>query len=701
MFVNAIAATATRLALSTCLLSSVALAQGQRGGRDSADITQLDTVVVTPERSATSIRTSAVAVSVIPRSWVRMLPLSSPASALVTVPGVAVVDVNSVGGNPRIIARGFYGGGETDYVSAQVDGVPIAALGSGAVDWDMLPPEAFSRLELVRGATSYLHGDAAVGGTLNGLIPVSPADWFWRAAGGSYGLADAALRATHGFGTVNAAIAGDYRSSDGYRTGERRTSSNLHAKIERYGTVSSLAGFILLHGRELKDPGPLLSTSPDRRARNGFFRFDRASERVDRAGLSATRSIGVARLSGYVVGEYATARAVKTLPLATDFADTKQRRTAAPRILTSGQVELGDDVPGRLGRLVAGLDASSGRLTSRYADVVAGDLDAYASSDGAPAASAPPSKASRTSLAGFAHWQLRPVAAVRFSLGARADRLSDKFVPSGGLGGSTERKTHEAMSPRVALNVVLPGSARVVSNAFVAAGRAFKSPTLDQLFDDRRIPIPAPPFSATVSNPDLVPQHGTSVEAGLYQAWKLTSGSHIDWSVALYREKMRDELDFDVNTFRYINIGRSLHRGAELGLAWETPGHWLAFGNFTQQRVVAVTGAFDGKQLKAIPRRIASAGINATLWRGLSASVVTSSLGGAYVDDENMVPLRGYTRVDTRIGIPFARARVTMDVMNAFNRRYDATAFPDPAGSAAIYRYPAAGRVWILGLETR
>ncbi|MEO8580423.1 MAG: TonB-dependent receptor, partial [Gemmatimonadales bacterium] len=508
--------------LSTVLCCSLAGAQtGGRAPGDTAAIPHLDTVVVTPDRSATSIRASTVAVNALPGSLIRALPFRSVGDALAIVPGIAVVDASSLGGNPRIIARGFYGGGETDYVSAQIDGVPVAALGSGAVDWSMLPLEGLSRLELVRGATSYLHGDAAVGGTLNALNPVSGPDLTWRAAGGSYRLADAALRATHGFGLGEAAIAADYRSSRGYRLGENSVASNLHARIDRYGGESSLSGFLQLHGRQFDDPGPLLATAGDRRARNGFFRFDQLTNRVDRAGLTGARIYGPAKLSGYLVGEYAAERAVKTLPLSTDFADTKLRRTKAPRALTSVQIELGDDVPGELGRLVAGVDATAGKLTSRYADIVAGDQNAYAASDGSASPADPPSRASRTSVAGFMHWQLRPVAPVRLSIGARVDHIADKFVPSSASGGNTERETHNAVSPRVAVNFALPSSQRTVTNAFLAAGRAFKSPTLDQLFDDRRIPIPVPPYSATVSNPNLVPQHGTSIEAGLYQSWNL------------------------------------------------------------------------------------------------------------------------------------------------------------------------------------
>ncbi|MGH7652408.1 MAG: TonB-dependent receptor [Gemmatimonadaceae bacterium] len=658
-------------------------------------------MVVTPSRSATSIRTSAVAVSSVPGSFIRALPFRSVGDALSVVPGIAVIDASSLGGDPRIIARGFYGGGDTDYVPAEIDGVPIAALGSGAVDWTMLPPDAFGRLEVVRGATSYLHGDAALGGTLNELIPVSPAELSWRAAGGSYGVADGALNATHNLGDVAAGIAADYRSSNGYRIGENSTAGNLHAKIEKYGASSSVSGFIQLHGREFKDPGPLLITTSDRRAQNGFFRFDNLSDRVDRAGLTGTRLIGPAKASGYFVGEYATDRAVKTLPLSTDFADTKLRHTKAPRLLASGQVELGDDALREWGHLVAGVDAAAGRLTSTYADVVTGDQTAYANSNGEPSAQSPPSRVTRRSVAGFMNWQLRPLSPLRITLGARDDRIADKFVPSSADGGSTLSKVHNAVSPRLAANLALPSSERSSTNIYLSAARAFKAPTLDQLFDDRHIPIPVAPFSATTSNPDLVPQHGTSLEGGLYESWRLAGASRLDWSVALYREKMRDELDFDLTTFRYINIGRSLHRGGEVGVTWEMPGKWLAFGNFSQQQAVAIGGANDGKQLKAIPRRIASAGVNATIWRGLTAGVVATSLTGVYIDDQDLVSLPGYARVDARVGIPFGPARVTIDVMNALDRRYDATAFPDPAGSSAIFRYPAAGRTFVIGLEGR
>jgi len=693
-----------KLALSGALifsaLTSVAVAQDTTStARDSGRVTQLDTVVVTPQRSGTPIRESTVAVSAIPRSWIRALPLRSTAAALAITPGVAVIDVNSVGGSPRVIVRGFYGGGETDYLPAETDGVPIAALGTGAVDWDMLPASSFGRVEVLRGASSYLHGDAAVGGALDAVT--EPAEQlFWRAAGGAHQIFDAAVDAARTTGEGTATIDADHKSAAGFRHREERSASTVRARIDRYGSQGSFALFGLLHHRQFEDPGPLPSTITDREAANPFFRFDRSREWVDRIGANASRLIGPAKASGYLVGEWATANTIKTLPLSPDFADTKLRRTNAPRALASGQVEVGNDEPRTLGRIVAGVDASAGRLSSRYADIVAGDQTAYAASDGNAGASGPTSRATRKSVAGFLNWQLRPAAPLRFSLGGRYDQLSDSF-DDGTSGGNDTHASHNAFSPRVATNVALPTFGALATNAYVAWGRAFKAPTLDQLFDTRAIPIPVPPFSATVSNPDLVPQRGTAIEGGIYQTWTAPRGVRLDFSGAAYTEKMRDELDFDVASFRYVNIGRSLHRGLELGLTAVAPRNWLAFANFADQRVTAEAGQFNGKQLKAIPRHIASGGFNAPVWRGISAGLVVTSINGAYIDDQNVLPLAGYTRIDARAGIPVGPMRLTIDVMNALDRHYDATAFPDPAGSDITYRHPAAGRMLIVGVESR
>ncbi|MFL5595305.1 MAG: TonB-dependent receptor [Gemmatimonadaceae bacterium] len=684
------------------LWSSVALAQTQPDvspRRDTLRATELDTVVVTPERSATTVHASTVALTVIRGSLLRQLPVRSVAGALVLAPGVAVIDANSLGGSPRVIVRGFYGGGETDYLPALIDGVPFAALGSGAVNWDVLARSGIGRLEIIRGGSSYIRGDAALAGAVN-LVSDNFSPFTWRAAGGSRDFRDITVwgRRDRANGSFDLAL--DHQSSDGYRAHEQRQASTLNARFGLRGTTRTITVFGSSHVRELDDPGPLPSTTTDRRSANPFFRFDQTTEKLHRAGINVVQAFGQATASGYLVGEYAIANQFRTLPLSPDFGDTKQRRTEAPRLLASTQLELGDDSPSWRGRLITGIDASLGRLKSRYADVASGSQIDYSTASGDAGPLGPSSTARREAVAGFLHWQLRPVSPVRVSLSSRLDHLRDTFRPSA-PGAAVVTATHEAVSPRAAVNVALPTPTASATNVYMSVSRVFKAPTLDQLFDERTIPIPFPPFSATVSNPSLVPQRGTALEGGFFETWQITTGSRLGISGAVYRERMRDELDFDVATFRYINIGRSLHRGVELGSTLTGNTGWLVSANLARQQVLAEAGQFEGRQLKAIPRRIASAGASIPLGHGFTAGLLASSLGGAFIDDENARPLPGYTRIDVRLGLPLGRARLTLDAMNALNRRYDATAFPDPGGSGVNYRYPVAGRVYVIGLESR
>ncbi|HEY1951976.1 MAG TPA: TonB-dependent receptor [Gemmatimonadaceae bacterium] len=668
--------------------------------RDTVRISQLDTVVVTPERSVTVVRTSTVAVSVLPGALLHGLPVRSVPASLVTAPGVAVIDANSAGGSPRVIVRGFYGGGETDYLPALIDGVPIAALASGAVNWDQLSRSGIGRLELVRGGSSYIHGDAAPGGALNLVTSDLPA-LAWRTDGGTYAQRGASVASGYARDAERLDLAFDHQSSGGFRAHETRNFSTLNAKMTHHGSRGELSVFGSTHLRNFDDPGPLPSTIDDSRAANPFFRFDRASERIHRAGLEVLQDVGPATASGYLVGEYSTANAVKTLPLSPNFADTKVRRTRAPRLLGSTQIHFGDDTPGWRGRVVTGVDFSAGRLRSRYADVASGTAGNYAATDGAFGAYGPWSTAERRAGAGFIYWQLRPVAPLRIALSTRLDQLRDTFEPSDPSTSKNAATSQRAVSPRAALNLALPALANAATNIYVSAGRVFKAATLDQLFDERAIPIPVPPFRATVSNSSLVPQRGTATEGGFYQTWQLGGGARLDLTGAAYRQRMRDELDFDVSSFRYVNIGRSLHKGVELGGTLTSDWGGIVIASIARQAVLAEAGQFDGLQLKAIPRRIATVGASIPIWRGADIGVLSSSLGGAFIDDANARPLAAYTRIDVRLGVPVASARLTLDAMNALNRRYDASAFPDPAGSAVNYRYPAAGRMFILGLESR
>ena len=76
------------------------------------------------------------------------------------------------------------------------------------------------------------------------------------------------------------------------------------------------------------------------------------------------------------------------------------------------------------------------------------------------------------------------------------------------------------------------------------------------------------------------------------------------WSALAYRMNVDDEIDFDVNTFSYANIGRSRHVGFELeaeSRRWKRVRPSLSYA---LSRVVELPGDL---QLKNVPRHLITA----------------------------------------------------------------------------------------------
>ncbi len=124
-------------------------------------VRQVDPVVVTADRPQTPLITSTAAVSRISGEALRTLPLRSVADALRSVPGITFVDNDGLGFAPQLMVRGFYGGGEADYVVVLIDGRPLNGLQAGLYNWDMIRLSALKSIEVIRrGASSRRHGES-------------------------------------------------------------------------------------------------------------------------------------------------------------------------------------------------------------------------------------------------------------------------------------------------------------------------------------------------------------------------------------------------------------------------------------------------------------------------------------------------------------------------------------------------------------
>ncbi len=687
-------------------LASRALAQGAPP-RDTVP-RRLDPVVVTAERAAAGLASSVAAVTRIGAAELARLPRATLADMLHLAPGFTLVDFDGLGFDPQVMVRGFYGGGEAEYVIVQIDGRPVNQLQSGVVAWDVLPPlAAIEAVEIVRGGAASLYGDAAIGGVIN-FITRTPVEVSapWSVSGEADGGAFGTWRAGAGLtGPGGASLSGGVDRTEGFRNHAGRTAARASVRATLLDRAAgSLALSLRSQRREFEEPGPLLEGlyQENRRGSDPLFRFDRTTDREHVLTLDAVRRLpGNARLTATAGLELRSIDAIRTLALGPGFGDTKEREASATRLTFGAQLETGDSpLPGN-DRIVLGIEGNQGWFDATYYRVAGGTRAEYATADGTRGDLDTRGESARAAGALYAQYVVQASGALRLSLGGRFDLLHDSFNPSVPSGQDRHAVTHSVLSPKLGLNYRYRSGTAGSGHVWVAVSRSFKAPTLDQKYDLRNIPIPFPPFDVRTSNPELEPQHGTNVEAGLYHGGEVWSGVRTSVTLAAYRMDMKDELDFDVASFRYVNIGTSRHQGLEAGGTLDG-SRVSAFAAYTLQAPTSRSGVNAGKRLKAIPRHTVSSGLSVHPLRRralVQATLAVTGVRGIYLDDANTRALPGYTRLDAQVSVGSGRLELHFDLRDLLNAAYSTSGFLDPAGSGQAYLYPAAGRVFTAGVR--
>jgi vitamin B12 transporter len=691
-----------RVAPLAALVGLTLSAHGAAAQGDSVAKAVLGPVVVTADRAPSILQLSTASVSRISAADVARTPHVTIADLLERVPGFAVVDFDGLGFDPQLMTRGFYGGGEAEYVAVLVNGRPAAQLQTGLVPWAALPPASdIEAIEVVRGPASALYGDAAIGGVINVITKHAGGmnAGRWNVTGGALGTWSAGLGGETTVANHDLIGSAGFDRTSGFRAHAARASARLQGSATLVANAATrLALSLRSFDQHFDEPGPLLATllAPDRTSSDALFRLDHTNDEGHALYLDGDRAVsGRARLAAAVGGEWRRTRAIHTLALAPGFGDTQERDATNTRASGSMQLDVADSPLPGVDHLTLGADVSRGGLDSKYYGIVTGNRAAHAAASGTRGALEASGATSRLTGALFEQYTVQIIDPVRLSLGTRFDWIRDDFDPAG---AKTITALHRAFSPKVGINARYLESAHGSGNLYVSASGTFKAPTLDQLFDQRAIPVSFPPFSITTSNTQLQPQRGGSVEAGVYHSAQLGSLSALA-SVGAYQMDMRDELDFDVNTLRYVNIGRSRHRGVESGVTVAAT-RASVFANYTLQAATSQSGSDEGKYLKAIPRHSVSAGVTAAPGAGLETSISVTNSRGAFIDDANTIEMPQWTRVDARVAGTRRGVTVFVGVRNLLDAKYNTTGFQDPAGSGQAYFYPAAGRSVALGLRS-
>jgi outer membrane receptor protein involved in Fe transport len=658
------------------LLANTALAQTQPAPtppRFEAEI------VVTPERGETPRTLIPASTVVIDAETLATLPAAHASEITSSLPGFTVSRPQFHAGRPVVSARGFFGGGEAEYILLLVDGVPVADLESGLVDWSLVPVSSIRRVEAFRGPGASLYGDSAIGGVVQILTDRSDTVRT-TAAAGSFGtfLADGSYGRR--FDRAGFNVSGVARRTDGGF--DHSASQQVLGSGSTDGRINALSWRFHADGdtRSRDDPGSL---TRDQHARDPYgsdptFRFDTTDRQSFRAGFALRHDMPALRPQGRVYVSTRDEDSIRTILLAPNVGDRRAR--ALETTAVGGSVEGEHAFTNARAVVRFGLDLARERLDTSYRSVTpAGDPDALNSA----------TSGRRLRAGTFVSSSWDASLRVRLYGALRLDSVDDSgFDRTGFDDAAASEAQQRAWSPRA--GVVIQASERGRVSLYAQASRAFKAPTMDQLFDPR----PYPDFSGgtfTISNSALVPQRATNIEAGI------SGSSRIRWSALAYHMDVDNEIDFDVRTFSYANIGRSTHSGFETEVDTRIANRVRPSASYALSRVV---DADTGLQLKNVPRHAITLAADVALPWAMHSYVRYYRAWGAFLDDEHAFALEGASTIDVRVRRALARHTIFFDALNLAGHAYEEYGYTlvDFTGGTVPYIYAGAPRALRAGI---
>ena len=621
-------------------------------------------IVVTAARDEQPRDQASAALTVIDREDLARLPASSLSEVLGLVPGVTMMFESGASGQPMISSRGFFGGGEVEYVKLLVDGVPVGDAESGIADWQRFRTTGIDRVEVLHGPGSALYGDTALGG----VIQVFTADdrGEVHAAAGSFDMRELAARFStelaNGFRVDGRA--GEW-ASNGYRDHSEAEGREGEVAVESLGDRSRWRLNAAAGRQRREQPGALTrdAIAEDREQSDPLFGEDEQTTTRTRVG-AAFDSFGATPVRATLYAVRRDDDNLRTLLLVPGFGSSAFR--ALTTDVAGGTLEVSREWERAV--LRAGTDLERASLSASYAESNAAE------------------EGDRDRIGLFVTGAFTIAERYHLTAGLRRDEIRDDVVST-----TSGKRTASAWSPRVGLNVHLGPETSPLS-LFAQVSNAFKAPTLDQLFDPRPYPD-GMGGTFTVSNPDLRPQRARNLEAGLSRN---TPSS--DWSLAAYRMNVRDEIDFDPQTYSYRNIGRSLHRGVEASVAVAKTARVSPRLTYAWTHVEDVES--PGVQLKNIPEHTAQLMVHWRLAAATRADAIYRWRGGLTLDDAGTFREPSVSRVDLRLSHDIRGVRVEADMLNALDARYNELGYVllDFTGQPVALEYPAPGRAVRLGV---
>ncbi len=619
-------------------------------------------ISVTATRAERSLLDVPAHVSVIDRAAIERSGAASVPELLRREAGVLVTNTTTNAEGYSVEARGFgNGGGNGCRTLVLIDGRRANEPDSGCVDWTFVALDQVERIEVVRGPGSAAYGDNAVGGVIaistRGASESGETLAALSAERASFDAERVDAVVSQRFGALRVSANGGFDDTAGYRTradlNDKRWGLDLGWDLADGGRVGLSGGYA---SSERSRPGALGAGEVQDDPTQASPSLDSGRERE--RFLRGTLDLGLPyewRLQATPYARHADARNVFDDGFFAFESDADHDTVGL-------DFQVGRDFTwaGRQIRLLAG-----GEL--RQDDIEA--ASSFASSD-----------ARRQIWGVFVQAEAWLREDLLLALGLRRDR-SDLEGRTTSAPGQRFDAEDGVWSPRAALTWRFHEQA----SAYVAYGRGFRFPNLDET------------FGFFGFSPELSPERAHSVETGA--TWR---SERLELRGVLYAMWVEDEIYFDPLAPPFgqnDNVDEVRHEGVELS-ARAALAPWLdAVASYTRDDVEVTrdaVAALEGERLPITPENRGVLALEAALPFGLEARLAGTFVGDRYVanDPGGAQPdLDGYATLDARLAWTRELAEGLAFTFEANGRNLTGSDYADFAG-LSIFAFPPETRFY-------
>jgi iron complex outermembrane receptor protein len=687
------------------LLLSVLILQAppDTAQRDTTRATRLYDLEVTVARRRDTLRELPMAAGVVSRTELgRGQATLGLDEAMTTVPGVYVANRWNYSLDQRLSIRGA--GSRANFgmrgLKVYLDGVP-QTLPDGQSQLTNVEFASLDRVEVLRGASSSLYGNASGGALLLNTVSPSegPSGLTARVEAGSFGTVKWLAGGTLQSGPWSAGLQLSQFSFDGFRQNSAAESRQLAAVARRTFGTGTVVTFrvVAADNPHAENPGALtaaeLAAKPDSAASGNILRGADKDVSQQQVSLKVDHPVGRGVLSLMGFGLWRDLdNPLATPPPGPGRPPNAGTYNSIDRSAGGFRGEWSTPLSGTLG-MVLGADLQAMR----------DDRQNRVSSGGTPTSEILLDQREKVMEVGpFVQLRWRPGARITVEAGTRYDAVrfdvEDKLLTDGVDNGGD--RTMSALSGSI--GVAFQASENVT--LYAQGSTAFETPTTTELVNQTG--------AAAGFNPDLDPQRAVNVEAGFRSRLGV-----LDLSATGFVTSVRDAIIQvrEVGGRAYFaNAGETRNRGIEAGASVLVSrrlslqaAYTLADYTFTDYVLVngAVADTLTGNRLSGVPRNFLRAGVRAGPYAGFTLDldqVVSSSL---FADDLNTIEVADWGAGVTNLratwtgGSGGLRLTPFVSVQNLFDRRYVGSVTINGAFGRVFE--PSPGRNAYVGLEVR